>query len=57
MPHVVNHELCTGDAQCVDICPVQCITMEGDKAVIDPDECVDCGSCAETCEYDAITAE
>ena len=53
---------CLGEqyAQCVDVCPVDCI-YPGDhegKAfmVIDPDLCIDCHACLEVCPVQAIVA-
>ena len=40
---------------CVDICPVDAITLEDDKAVIDEEACTDCGQCVDECPNDAIT--
>ena len=34
-------------------CPVDAIS-EGDIYVIDPDTCIECGTCAEVCPSDAI---
>ena len=56
MPAVVDKDTCTGCESCVDICPVEAITMEDDKAVIS-DECIDCGQCVDECPVDAISME
>lgn len=55
----VDADKCTGDGECVDICPVEVFELQGDKAVpIDPmDNCLGCESCVEVCESDAITVE
>ena len=39
------------DQECMTVCPVDCITFEaGDrKAYIDPDACIECGSCVPAC--------
>jgi len=45
------------DQSCVAACPVDCITFEPGvdrKLYIDPDGCIDCGSCATSCPNDAI---
>lgn len=51
------------------VCAVECATaaiapMQGDPAAgtvsqvfINPDECIDCGNCANVCEYNAIFPE
>jgi NAD-dependent dihydropyrimidine dehydrogenase PreA subunit len=49
----------TTSATCVEVCPVDCIvhvTGEDRMLYIDPDECVDCGSCSATCPVTAIHA-
>jgi len=50
----VDKEKCTGCGVCVDICPVEAIKIENDKAVIS-DECVDCGACVNQCPQEAIS--
>lgn len=39
---------------CVDICPVQAISLQNRQAVIDPAKCIKCGRCAPVCSYRAI---
>ncbi|MEV5409622.1 ferredoxin [Thermopolyspora sp. NPDC052614] len=42
------------DKGCVATCPVDCI-YEGERMLyIHPDECVDCGACADACPSGAI---
>ena len=54
MPYVINQE-CLGEryADCVDVCPVNCIYPGDYKGevfmVIDPDICIDCGACLPEC--------
>ena len=61
MPYVINQE-CLGEqyADCVDVCPVNCIypgEHKGEKfMVIDPDICIDCGACLPECPVEAIVA-
>lgn len=61
MPYVINQE-CVGEqyADCVDVCPVNCIypgDYKGEKyMVIDPDICIDCGACLPECPVEAIVA-
>jgi NAD-dependent dihydropyrimidine dehydrogenase PreA subunit len=51
---------CVGskDATCVEVCPVDCIHSEANDQMnyIDPDECIDCGACVDTCPVSAIYA-
>jgi NAD-dependent dihydropyrimidine dehydrogenase PreA subunit len=49
-----DRERCTGCGQCVDICPVQVIRMEGDFPVIDQRWCIGCGVCAVPCPASAV---
>ena len=52
----IDTDKCTGDEECVNICPSGVLEMEGDKAVVaNEDECVGCESCVEVCEAGAIT--
>jgi heterodisulfide reductase subunit A len=47
-------DLCNGCGECVKICPVNAIRMEGGKAKIDPFQCVGCGACVPVCPVGAI---
>ena len=49
-----DKEKCTGCGQCVDICPVQVIKMEGDFPVVDLEWCIGCGVCAVPCPTSAV---
>ncbi|MGZ6300345.1 MAG: 4Fe-4S dicluster domain-containing protein [Candidatus Limnocylindria bacterium] len=45
------------DQSCVDVCPVDCISADPTidrKFYIDPDGCIDCGSCEAACPNAAI---
>ncbi len=45
------------DQSCVAVCPVDCITADPSvdrKFYIDPDGCIDCGSCESACPNQAI---
>jgi [FeFe] hydrogenase (group B1/B3) len=41
--------------RCQAVCPVGAITFENQKAVINPEKCVECGKCMKVCPYSAIT--
>lgn len=48
------------DQSCVSVCPVDCITSEAGvdrKFHIDPDGCIECGSCVTACPNSAIYAD
>lgn len=47
------------DQSCVSVCPVDCISSEPGidrKFYIDPDGCIECGSCLSACPNSAIYA-
>ena len=62
MTHVIT-SLCELDGACVEVCPTECIVPgNADDAkwkhyFIDPDQCIDCGSCVAECPFDAIFAD
>ena len=53
------------DNSCVEVCPVGCIDPTPDEPSYaqaemlygDPEECIDCDACVETCPGDAIYSE
>jgi heterodisulfide reductase subunit A len=47
-------DLCDGCTQCIPVCPVNAIAMEGQKAVINPFICMGCGACIPVCPREAI---
>ena len=59
MSYVINAK-CLGEqyAQCVEVCPVDCIypgEHKGEKfMVIDPEICITCGACLPVCPIAAI---
>lgn len=53
----VDQEKCTGCSLCVEVCPVDAITMKDGKAQIDADACIDCGICEGECPAEAISME
>lgn len=50
---------CIGEkaAECVEVCPVDCIEEGKDMFYIDPDICIDCGACEAVCPVEAIFVE
>jgi ferredoxin len=55
MPAAVDKEKCTGCESCVEACPAEAISMDGDgKAVVDVSTCTDCGVCVDECPVEAI---
>jgi len=55
MAYTINDD-CTNCGVCEPECPVEAISEQGDKRVIDPELCTDCGACAEVCPVEAISA-
>ncbi len=55
MAAVVDKAKCTGCKSCIDICPVEAIFINNEKAEISND-CVECGSCVDECPNQAISA-
>lgn len=57
MAYVIT-TLCDACEECIrtGVCPELCIYRDGDIYKIDVDLCTDCGSCAEVCPVDAISA-
>lgn len=55
MPHVVT-EPCYGckDMSCIKQCPVDCFHEGEQMLYINPDECIDCTQCVESCPVNAI---
>jgi len=50
----VDTEKCTGCEACVEVCPVEAITIENGVAVIS-DDCTECGACVDECPTGAIS--
>ncbi|MFT4413269.1 indolepyruvate ferredoxin oxidoreductase subunit alpha [Fredinandcohnia humi] len=44
-------------AECVEVCPVECIEQGADQYYINGDICIDCGACVSACPVDAIFHE
>jgi NAD-dependent dihydropyrimidine dehydrogenase PreA subunit len=55
----IDPEVCIACEACLPYCPVSAISMQGDVAVIDQDECVDCQVCLKSgvCPVDCIYFE
>ena len=50
----VDEELCVGCATCLEMCPMETIYSEKNKAIVDPEKCIGCGVCAHHCHEGAI---
>jgi len=55
----IDPELCIVCEACLPYCPMEAISIKGDMAVIDEDECVDCSVCLKSgvCPVDAFVFE
>lgn len=53
---LVITEACKGEksAECLEVCPVECIEAGEDMYYIDPEACIDCGACKAVCPVEAI---
>lgn len=50
----IDKELCTGCQTCVEECSAGVISMKGNIAYINDDECIRCGVCHNVCTDDAV---
>jgi ferredoxin len=50
----IDKSKCTGCGDCVDVCPVEALSVQNGKAEVN-DECIDCGVCVNTCSSEAIS--
>ena len=50
----IKEEDCVVCGVCIEECPVDAISMNGDSAVIDERACIRCGKCHDVCPHDAV---
>lgn len=49
-------EKCVGCGRCIEVCPHTVFEMQDKRAALtDRDLCMECGACAQNCEYGAIS--
>ena len=51
----VTRKKCVGCGDCVEHCSQSAISLEGEKAKIDPGKCIGCGECVLICSNEAIS--
>jgi len=52
-----NPNKCLYCGGCVGVCPVQAITLNDTKIVIDKNKCINCGACVKICSVSAMELE
>lgn len=50
----VHPEKCTGCTHCLEVCPVEAISMASDRPLFNLDECIRCFCCHELCPQQAV---
>ena len=50
----VSTKDCVGCGDCIEVCPVDAISVIDGKSVIDSELCIQCEICVKTCTYNAI---
>ena len=48
---------CSGCGDCVELCQMDALTMEGDIVVLDAERCIGCGVCVSVCPTEALRLE
>jgi Fe-S-cluster-containing dehydrogenase component len=49
-----NPDSCDGCSICIDRCPMDALTIENFKSVVDLDRCIGCGLCVTTCPTESL---
>ena len=57
MAYEINKEKCLKCGACVNMCPVQAISIVNGVVVIDSKKCISCGTCASICPVQAPEAK
>lgn len=52
---MIDHDLCTGCGLCVQVCPMQTLSIEDGKAEVTGDRSLNCGHCQAVCPAGAVT--
>ena len=51
----IDSQKCTGCGVCIQVCPLDAISLNDGIAVIDEDTCTECGLCVNECPNDAMS--
>jgi len=51
----VNPDECVGCGTCIDLCPMNALSLEEDISTVNLKRCIGCGNCVAKCPSDAIT--
>lgn len=51
----IDIDKCCGADECTKVCPTEALTLEDNKAKVDPEICADCGACIEVCPNEALS--
>ena len=57
MAHIIDRDKCSCCHQCAVNCPVEAIRIKDCKFWVDPEKCIDCGTCEDLCNNCAISLE
>lgn len=50
----IDVSTCIGCGVCVSTCPVEALSLAGDKVTVN-DDCIDCGACVGDCPVSALS--
>lgn len=50
----IDREVCNTCGACVGVCPVNALTLEKNRVVINRDKCIECDACEKICPVAAI---
>ncbi|MBN2212007.1 MAG: 4Fe-4S binding protein [Sedimentisphaerales bacterium] len=53
----VDLDKCNGCGSCVEACPADALSLDGDKVCINEDNCIDCGVCIDECPVNALNLD